>query len=152
MSALGQSHNGHGETAVGALTAPAQNLEAEQSVLGAVVLSNTVLPALILDEAVEPEDFYREGHGRIYRAMLDLHALGEPVDALTLVEHLKQVGDLERVGGRAAIDLLAGSVPAVGNVRQYARIVRENAILRRLLRASYDVQADVHHRTAPPLE
>jgi replicative DNA helicase len=134
----------------GAPIAPPQNLEAEQSVLGAVLLSDTALPALIIDERLHPDDFYREGHGRIYRAMLDLHTLGEPVDALTLVEHLKQAGDLESVGGRAAIDLLAGSVPAVGNVRQYARIVRDNAMLRRLLRASYDIQARVHSHEALP--
>jgi replicative DNA helicase len=130
--------------------APPQNLEAEQSVLGAVLLSDTALPALIIDERLHPDDFYREGHGRIYKAMLDLHTLGEPVDALTLVEHLKQAGDLETVGGRAAIDLLAGSVPAVGNVRQYARIVRDNAMLRRLLRASYEIQARVHSHEALP--
>src|ERR687898_3400356 len=88
--------------------APPQNLEAEQSVLGAVLLSDTALPALIIDERLHPDDFYRESHGRIYQAMLDLHTLGEPVDALTLVEHLKQAGDLEDVGGRAAVDLLAG--------------------------------------------
>src|SRR5215216_3773722 len=132
--------------------APPQNLEAEQSVLGAVLLSDTALPALIIDERLHPDDFYREGHGRIYQAMLDLHSLGEPVDALTLVEHLKQAGDLEAVGGRAAIDLLAGSVPAVGNVRQYARIVRDNAMLRRLLRASYEIQAHVHSHEALPRE
>jgi replicative DNA helicase len=130
--------------------APPQNLEAEQSVLGAVLLSDTALPALIIDERLHPADFYRDGHGRIYQAMLDLHTLGEPVDALTLVEHLKQAGDLEGVGGRAAIDLLAGSVPAVGNVRQYARIVRDNAMLRRLLRASYEIQARVHSHEALP--
>ena len=134
----------------GAPIAPPQNLEAEQSVLGAVLLSDTALPALIIDERLQSEDFYREGHGRIYQAMLDLHTLGEPVDALTLVEHLKQAGDLEAVGGRAAIDLLAGSVPAVGNVRQYARIVRDNAMLRRLLRASYEIQARVHSHEALP--
>src|ERR687897_806763 len=130
--------------------APPQNLEAEQSVLGAVLLSDTALPALIIDERLHPDDFYRDGHARIYQAMLDLHTLGEPVDALTLVEHLKQAGDLEAVGGRAAIDLLAGSVPAVGNVRQYARIVRDNAMLRRLLRASYEIQARVHSHEALP--
>jgi replicative DNA helicase len=133
-------------------TAPPQNLEAEQSVLGAVLLSDTALPALIIDERLQPEDFYREAHGLIFQAMLDLHTVGEPVDALTLVEHLKQAGLLENVGGRAAVDLLAGSVPAVGNVRQYARIVRENAMLRRLLRASYEIQARVHSHEAPPRE
>jgi replicative DNA helicase len=130
--------NGHGRAFDGP-TAPPQNLEAEQSVLGAVLLSDTALPALIIDERLHPEDFYRESHGLIFGAMLELHGAGEPVDALTLVEHLKQAGRLDQVGGRATVDLLAGSVPAVGNVRQYARIVRENAMLRRLLRASYEV-------------
>ena len=150
--------NGHGSTPPDGAArsgfdgpiAPPQNLEAEQSVLGAVLLSDTALPALIIDERLHPDDFYREGHARIYQAMLDLHTLGEPVDALTLVEHLKQAGDLDAVGGRAAIDLLAGSVPAVGNVRQYARIVRDNAMLRRLLRASYEIQARVHSHEALP--
>src|SRR5829696_7465740 len=98
---------------------PPQNLEAEQSVLG---------------------------------AMLELHNGGEPVDALTLAEHLKQAGELESVGGRSTIDLLAASVPAVGHLRQYARIVRENAMLRRLLRAAYEIQARVHAHDAPPRE
>jgi replicative DNA helicase len=149
--------NGHGSPSDGSApsgfngpVAPPQNLEAEQSVLGAVLLSDTALPALIIDERLQPEDFYREHHGRIYQAMLDLHTLGEPVDALTLVEHLKQAGDLDAVGGRAAIDMLAGSVPAVGNVRQYARIVRDNAMLRRLLRASYEIQSHVHSHEALP--
>jgi replicative DNA helicase len=145
-----QVTNGHGFA--GAPVAPPQNLEAEQSVLGAVLLSDTALPALIIDERLNPEDFYRESHARIYQAMLDLHSQGEPVDALTLVEHLKQAGELEAVGGAAAIELLAGSVPAIGNLRQYARIVRENAMLRRLLHAAYDIQAKVHNHEALPRE
>jgi replicative DNA helicase len=132
--------------------APPQNLEAEQSVLGAVLLSDTALPALIIDERLHPQDFYREAHGIVFAAMLDLHNGGEPVDALTLVEHLKQAGQLEAAGGRAAIDLLSASVPAVGHVRQYARIVRENAMLRRLLGAAYEIQARVHAHDAPPRE
>jgi replicative DNA helicase len=131
---------------------PPQNLEAEQSVLGAVLLSDTALPALIIDERLQAADFYRESHGLIFTAMLELHGAGEPVDALTLVEHLKQAGQLEAVGGRGTVDLLAGSVPAVGNVRQYARIVRENAMLRRLLNAAYEIQAKVHSHEAPPRE
>src|SRR3954452_21603367 len=100
------SSNGHSRAHDGPL-APPQNLEAEQSVLGAVLLSDTALPALIIDERLQPADFYREAHGLIFQAMLDLHTVGEPVDALTLVEHLKQGGLLEQVGGRAAVDLLA---------------------------------------------
>jgi replicative DNA helicase len=143
--------NGHPRPFDGPVTPP-QNLEAEQSVLGAVLLSDTALPALIIDERLQPADFYRESHGRIFSAMLELHSGGQPVDALTLVEHLKQSGQLDAVGGRATVDLLAGSVPAVGNVRQYARIVRENAMLRRLLTASYEIQAKVHSHDAPPRE
>src|SRR3954470_22168315 len=116
--------NGHSSARLpeGPVTPP-QNLEAEQSVLGAVLLSDTALPALIIDERLRPEDFYREAHGHIYQAMLDLNVMGEPVDALTLVEHLKQSGRLEAVGGRAAVELLAGSGPAVGKGRQEPRIL-----------------------------
>ena len=143
---------GNGNGAPPAGVAPPQNLEAEQSVLGAVLLSDTTLPALIIDEKLSPSDFYRPGHGAIFQAMLDLHSTDEPVDALTLVEHLKQAGQLELAGGRAAIDLLAAAVPSVGNVRQYAKIVRDNALLRRLLHASYDIQQRVHSHEAPPRE
>jgi len=133
-------------------TTPPQNLEAEQSVLGAVLLSDTVLPALIIDERLQPDDFYRSSHGIIYAAMLALHSAGENIDDVTLVEHLKQTNQLEAVGGRGTVDMLAGSVPAVGNVRQYARIVRENSMLRRLLNAAYEIQAKVHSHEAPPRE
>jgi replicative DNA helicase len=148
--------NGHGNGGAPRMPegplAPPQNLEAEQSVLGAVLLSDTALPALIIDERLHPEDFYREAHGVIFAAMLELHTAGQNVDALTLVEHLKQSGKLEQAGDRATVDLLAASVPAVGHLRQYARIVRENAMLRRLLRASYEIQARVHSHDAPPRE
>jgi replicative DNA helicase len=148
--------NGHGNGGAPRMPegplAPPQNLEAEQSVLGAVLLSDTALPALIIDERLHPEDFYREAHGVIFAAMLELHTAGQNVDALTLVEHLKQSGRLEQAGDRATVDLLAASVPAVGHLRQYARIVRENAMLRRLLRASYEIQARVHSHDAPPRE
>src|SRR3954451_14865607 len=127
MSAPDRTTNGHARPRMpDGPIAPPQNLEAEQSVLGAVLLSDTALPALIIDERLHPDDFYREAHGVIFAAMLELHTAGENVDALTLVEHLKQSGRLEAAGGRATVDLLAASVPAVGHLRQYARIVREN--------------------------
>jgi replicative DNA helicase len=153
MSAPDRTYtNGHSRGLEGGSATPPQNLEAEQSVLGAVLLSDTALPALIIDERLSPDDFYRASHGVIYQAMLDLHSAGERVDDLTLIEHLKQGGQLDAVGGRATVDLLTGSVPAVGNVRQYARIVRENAMLRRLLHASYEIQTKVHSHEAPPRE
>jgi replicative DNA helicase len=142
--------NGHGDGFGGGPMAPPQNLEAEQSVLGAVLLSDTALPALIIEANLQPQDFYRDSHARIYEAMLDLNTRGEPVEALTVIEHLKQAGELDSVGGAAAVELLAGSVPAVGNLRNYAKIVKENAMLRRLLHASYDIQAQVLNHEAPP--
>ena len=112
--------------------------------LGAVLLSDTALPALIIDERLQPEDFYREAHGLIFQAMLDLHTVGEPVDALTLVEHLKQAACSSASAAAPPSTCSPARCPAVGNVRQYARIVRENAMLRRLLHASYEIQARVH--------
>src|SRR5687768_11009147 len=95
----GRFNGGNGGNASASAAVPPHNLEAEQSVLGAVLLSDTVLPGLIVDQHLQPEDFYRESHARIYRAMLELHQEGEPVDALTLTEHLKQAGELEGLGG-----------------------------------------------------
>jgi replicative DNA helicase len=145
----GISGNGNGRSGG---TVPPQNLDAERSVLGAVLLSDTTLPALIIDERLQPEDFYRESHRIVFQAMLDLHARGDNVDELTLLDHLKQSGELEHAGGRATVDLLAASVPAVANHRQYARIVRENAMLRRLLGVTYAIQERVHRHEAPPRE
>ena len=142
-------HAANGHTAPHGVVPP-QNVEAEQAVLGAVLLSDTALPSLIIDENLHPEDFYRESHALIYRAMLQLHNQGVPVDALTVAEQLKQAGELERVGGQSAIDLLSGPVPGLANVRSYAKIVRENAMLRRLLRASYEIQQRVHDHEALP--
>src|SRR3979490_2519948 len=83
--------------APGAL-APPHNLGAEQSVLGAILLSDRTMYALVIAEGLRPGHFYRERHGLIYEAMLDLYELSEPVDVLTVTEHLKQAGKLEQVG------------------------------------------------------
>ena len=132
--------------------APPHNLQAEQSVLGAILLSDRALYALVIEEGLRPEDFYREHHGSIYSAMLALYNESEPVDELTVIDRLRAMGKLEDVGGRAAVDELAGMVPAAGHARRYAQIVREQALLRRLLRASYEVQEKVLGHDAPPRE
>lgn len=119
--------------------APPQNLEAEQAVLGAVLLADAAL-GQIVDVGLLPEDFYREAYGLIYQAMLDLHALGEPVDALTLVEQLRQAGRLDRVGGRAAVDLLSASCPSLPSAPRYAAIVRDASHLRQIQAAALKVQ------------
>src|SRR5213595_3119916 len=116
---------------------PPQNLEAEESVLGAMMLSPGAIGAV--SEVVDAGDFYRESHAKIYRAALGLYAKGEPVDAITLVDELEERGDLEDAGGRTRIHELAALVPASANAGHYARIVREMATLRGLIRAGGDI-------------
>src|SRR3954467_6059100 len=129
---------------------PPNNIEAEQSVLGAILLSERSLYALIIEEGLQPEDFYRERHKVTYAAMLKLYAANEPIDPLTVTEALRQSGELESAGGPDAIDDLTGSVPLVGNARRYAQIVKENALLRRLLNTTYKIQASVAEHADVP--
>src|SRR3989442_13520554 len=89
---------------------PPKNLEAEESVLGAMMLSPGAIGAV--SEILDAGDFYRESHARIYRAALALYAKGEPVDAITLVDELEERNELEEVGGRVRINELAALVPA----------------------------------------
>ncbi len=118
---------------------PPQNLDAEESVLGAMMLSPGAIGAVseVLDG--DGRDFYRESHARIYKAALALYGKGEPVDAITLVDELDERGDLEVVGGSARIHELATLVPASANARHYAQIVHETAILRGLIQAGGEI-------------
>jgi replicative DNA helicase len=116
---------------------PPQNVEAEESVLGAMMLSPLAIDAVT--EVLDAADFYRESHARIFRAARDLYAAGEPVDAITLVDALEERGDLDGVGGRVRIHELAALVPATANAAHYARIVREMATLRGLVRAGTEI-------------
>jgi len=131
---------------------PPHNLEAEQSVLGAILLADTTLYGLVINEGLKPEHFYREQHQIIYRAMLELYGESREIDVLTVTEHLRQTGRLDDVGGPAAVDALAGAVPAAANVREYARIVHSNALLRRLLHATQRIQANIYNHEAPAAE
>jgi replicative DNA helicase len=116
---------------------PPQNLDAEESVLGAMMLSPGAIGAV--SEVLSASDFYRESHASIYRAALDLYAKGEPVDAITLVDELERREQLEGIGGRVRIHELAALVPATSNAAHYARIVREMATLRGLVRAGQEI-------------
>ncbi|HEX4109443.1 MAG TPA: replicative DNA helicase [Solirubrobacteraceae bacterium] len=129
---------------------PPHDLAAEQSVLGAILLSDRAMYSLVIDEGLKAEDFYHDRHRLIYAAMLDLYGESTPIDVLTLSDRLRQSGVLEEVGGQATIDGLTGLVPAVANVRRYAQIVRENSLLRRLLSATYEIQGQVAGHDAPP--
>ena len=110
---------------------PPQNEEAEDSVLGAMLISQAAISAVV--EEVNSSDFYKQKNGTIYKAALELFARGEPVDAITLTDFLEERGELEEVGGRVRIHELARAVPATSNAAHYARIVRDMATLRGLI-------------------
>jgi replicative DNA helicase len=139
-------------SAVQTLAAPPHNLEAEKSVLGAVLLDDRHLYGLLVEEHLRPDHFYREQHGAVFAAMIELHETDRKIDHLTVAETLRQRGKLEEIGGTATIDELAGWVPAAGNARDYGRIVRDNAQLRALLMTAYDIQARVLGREGPAQE
>src|SRR5690606_10929024 len=113
---------------------PPHNLEAEQAVLGAILLENEAIAAAM--EHVTPDDFYRAAHQRIFEAMVQLSEESEPVDLVTLSTRLKDQGLLEEVGGIGYLTELANSVPTAANVAYYARIIEEKAMLRRLIRTA----------------
>jgi len=116
---------------------PPHNLEAEESVLGACLLSRQAIATAL--ETVAAEDFYKPAHAEMFRIMLDLYARGEPVDAVTLGEELRRGGRLDEFGGKPYLFTLVNSVPTPGSVGHYARIVQENATLRRLIDASQQI-------------
>ena len=116
---------------------PPHSIEAEESVLGGVLLDNGAIDRAL--EILTPDDFYREAHRKIMRAMIDLNQRGEPVDLVTLSEGLKTHGDLQDVGGAAYLAELAEKVPTAANVAYYARIVREKAIVRSLIHTATEI-------------
>src|ERR671924_922926 len=118
---------------------PPQNLDAEESVLGAMMLSPGAIAAVSEILASDGREFYRESHAKIYRAALALYGKGEPVDAITLVDELDERGELEDVGGKIRVHELAALVPATANAGHYAQIVREAATLRGLIRVGGEI-------------
>ncbi|RME81537.1 MAG: replicative DNA helicase [Zetaproteobacteria bacterium] len=122
---------------------PPQALDAERAVLGAIFLDAQQALERI-EGFLHPEDFYAEAHQRIYRAALTLHEKGRAVDALTVKEFLAQNGELERVGGEAYLASLLAVVPTAANVEHYARIVRDRAVLRELLRTCHKITEGVY--------
>src|SRR3954464_11539292 len=132
--------------------APPHSLEAERSVLGAILLSDKTLYALVIDEGLRADDFSRARHAVIYESILELYNENEPIDVLTVTEHLRSAGKLDDAGGANAVDELAAAGPAVGNARSYAKIVRDHALMRRLLKTTYEIQAQVVNNEALPAE
>ena len=123
-----------GPSATGELMrTPPQDLAAEQSVLGGMMLSKDAIADVI--EVVRGHDFYRPAHELTYEVIIDLYGRGEPADAVTVAAELQKRSELARVGGAVYIHTLLQSVPTAANAGYYARIVRETAVLRRLIEA-----------------
>ncbi len=116
---------------------PPHHLEAEQSVLGSVLVDNAVLERL--EGLIQADAFYKLGHQKIWRAMERLAAAGEPIDLVTLSEELKRAGELDEVGGYTYLVGLAEQTPTAAYAEHYARIVAEKAALRRLIAAAGEV-------------
>ena len=116
---------------------PPQNIEAEQAVLGAMLLEREAIAKVM--EKLRSEDFYREAHKVIFNAMLELYNRNEAVDLVTVTEVLKKNGKLEDVGGIAYVTSLANSVPTAANVVYHAGIVEEKSILRQLVRSATEI-------------
>ncbi len=130
------------DNAVAALKLPPHSIEAEQSVIGGLLLNNEAWDRIgdIVDEA----DFYRDDHRRIYKAVSKLIGEGKPADVLTAAEALQINGDLQNIGGISYLHSLAEGTPSAANIRLYAEIVRERAIMRRLARIGEEIADDAY--------
>ena len=119
------------------LKVPPQNLEAEQSVLGGILLENEAISKVL--ETLLPDDFYRESHRKIFNSMIELFEKNEPIDLITLTNQLKSKGHLDGVGGSAYLSSLVDSIPTAANITYYARIVKEKSVLRRLITTATEI-------------
>jgi replicative DNA helicase len=131
---------------------PPQNIEAEESVLGAMLVAEPTLTRVIDEVKLNAGDFYLEKHATIFTAVHDLYAASKPVDELSVTEALAQRNQIEEVGGKHYVSELAAKVPAAGNAKHYAEIVQQNSLLRRLLGAGQQIQGWVHERDGEPRE
>ncbi|HNU79369.1 MAG TPA: replicative DNA helicase [Bacillota bacterium] len=116
---------------------PPNNIEAEQSVLGAMLLDKEAISTAT--EYISGDDFYREAHKEIFEAIVDIYNRGEPVDLITLTEKLKTRNTLEAVGGITFLTNLMDAVPTTHNVKYYAKIVEDKSLLRKLIKSSNEI-------------
>ena len=124
---------------------PPQNIEAEQSVLGGIMIENDAINRVV--EFVEPDDFYRESHRKIFRAMLEISEKGEPIDLVTLGDLLRAKSELEDVGGSTYLSLLVDGIPTAANSASYAKIIRERSILRRVIQGATQMVSQGYEAT-----
>lgn len=139
-------------TALAEIAAPAklppQALEAEQSLLGGLLLDNRKWDEII--DEVKAADFYHHNHRLIFEAIEGLQGVNDPADIVTASAWLEKQGNLEKIGGRAYISTLANNTPGIANILAYAKIVREQAILRNLIAAANDIAGSAYDRQGKP--
>ncbi len=118
---------------------PPQNIEAEQAVLGSILLKSDVFGTVL--ETLKPQDFYKESHRLIYSSMIDLFDQNEPQDLLTVSNLLNNSNKMEQIGGPMYLASLTSLVPVTANIGSYAKIIREKAVLRKLIEVNTDIAA-----------
>jgi replicative DNA helicase len=116
---------------------PPQNVEAEQSILGGILIENDAINKVT--EILTPDDFYRDAHRKIYNALINLTERDEPADLVTLTNELRKLNQLDAIGGASYVASLIDSVPTAANIEYYAKIVKEKAILRKLIQTSTEI-------------
>ncbi len=116
---------------------PPQHIEAEQSVLGGMLLQNDAIHRVV--EILRPEDFYRDAHRQIFQAIIELYQKNEPADLVTVTNVLKKNGVLDQVGGASYLSELVDHVPTAANVAAYGKIIREKAVVRHLITGATDI-------------
>jgi len=116
---------------------PPQSLEAEQSVLGSMLLERDAIARVV--ELVRPEDFYRDAHRKIFEIVTELFERGEPADLVSVTERLRSKGQLDDVGGVAYVTALLNAVPTAANVEYYARLVVQKSMLRQMIAAGTQI-------------
>lgn len=132
----GRGGRGEGVSALGDRLPP-QNLEAEQGVLGSILLENDVLHEVV--GTIRVEDFYRDSHQIIFRAIRDLYDLGKPIDAITLADELTRRDQFQLVGGEDYLSEIIASVPHSANAKAYAQIVRQKSVSRQLIESANEI-------------
>src|SRR4030067_1204943 len=116
---------------------PPQNIEAEQSIWGGILIENEAINKVM--EILTPDDFYRDAHRKIFSALINLSERDEPADLITLTNELRKTDQLDSIGGASYLASLIDSIPTAANIQYYARIVKEKAILRKLIQTSTEI-------------
>jgi replicative DNA helicase len=116
---------------------PPQHIEAEQSILGGILIENEAINRVM--EILDADDFYRDTHRKIFNALINLSERDEPADLITLTNELRKIDQLDSIGGASYLASLVDSVPTAANIQYYARIVKEKAILRKLIQTSTEI-------------